>query len=82
MWIFFLFLAAAELYDFDDDKVDTFLSLSSLSFIEKYLGYFWGIFLWPCLMCFGFMKDENKFDFKKIVSDNWIEPPKRERKRK
>ncbi|KAG6428110.1 hypothetical protein SASPL_112359 [Salvia splendens] len=27
-------------------------------------------------------KDENKFDFKKIVSDNWIEPPKRERKRK
>ncbi|KAG8480940.1 hypothetical protein CXB51_025619 [Gossypium anomalum] len=27
-------------------------------------------------------KDENKFDFKKIVSENWIEPPKRERKRK
>ncbi|KAH7856313.1 hypothetical protein Vadar_025023 [Vaccinium darrowii] len=26
-------------------------------------------------------KDENKMDFKKIVSDNWIEPPKRERKR-
>ncbi|XP_031274357.1 ISWI chromatin-remodeling complex ATPase CHR11 [Pistacia vera] len=26
-------------------------------------------------------KDESKFDFKKIVSDNWIEPPKRERKR-
>ncbi|KAK4782747.1 hypothetical protein SAY86_007121 [Trapa natans] len=26
-------------------------------------------------------KDENKFDFKKIVSDNWIEPPRRERKR-
>ncbi|KAB2062754.1 hypothetical protein ES319_A10G173700v1 [Gossypium barbadense] len=26
-------------------------------------------------------KDENKFDFKKIVSENWIEPPKRERKR-
>lgn len=26
-------------------------------------------------------KDENKFDFKKIVSDNWVEPPKRERKR-
>ncbi|XP_019437519.1 PREDICTED: ISWI chromatin-remodeling complex ATPase CHR11-like isoform X1 [Lupinus angustifolius] len=26
-------------------------------------------------------KDENEFDFKKIVSDNWIEPPKRERKR-
>ncbi|XP_025621656.1 ISWI chromatin-remodeling complex ATPase CHR11 [Arachis hypogaea] len=26
-------------------------------------------------------KDENKVDFKKIVSDNWIEPPKRERKR-
>lgn len=38
--------AAAELYDFDDEK------------------------------------DENKFDFKKIVSENWIEPPKRERKRK
>ncbi|KAA8529014.1 hypothetical protein F0562_033498 [Nyssa sinensis] len=26
-------------------------------------------------------KDENKLDFKKIVSENWIEPPKRERKR-
>ncbi|KAF8392550.1 hypothetical protein HHK36_022895 [Tetracentron sinense] len=26
-------------------------------------------------------KDENKFDFKKLVSENWIEPPKRERKR-
>ncbi|KAF7146167.1 hypothetical protein RHSIM_Rhsim04G0217800 [Rhododendron simsii] len=26
-------------------------------------------------------KDENKMDFKKIVSDNWIEPPRRERKR-
>ncbi|XP_051125916.1 ISWI chromatin-remodeling complex ATPase CHR11 isoform X2 [Andrographis paniculata] len=26
-------------------------------------------------------KDESKFDFKKIVSENWIEPPKRERKR-
>lgn len=26
-------------------------------------------------------KEENKVDFKKIVSDNWIEPPKRERKR-
>ncbi|CAA0839939.1 Putative chromatin-remodeling complex ATPase chain [Striga hermonthica] len=26
-------------------------------------------------------KDENKLDFKKIVSDNWIEPPRRERKR-
>jgi SWI/SNF-related matrix-associated actin-dependent regulator of chromatin subfamily A member 5 len=26
-------------------------------------------------------KDENKVDFKKIVSDNWVEPPKRERKR-
>ncbi|KAA8547506.1 hypothetical protein F0562_003935 [Nyssa sinensis] len=25
--------------------------------------------------------DENKLDFKKIVSENWIEPPKRERKR-
>ncbi|KAF8407248.1 hypothetical protein HHK36_006375 [Tetracentron sinense] len=39
------FCAAAELYDFDDDK------------------------------------DENKFDFKKIVSENWVEPPRRERKR-
>lgn len=28
------------------------------------------------------VKDENKFDIKKIVSDNWTEPPKRERKRK
>ncbi|XP_052188744.1 ISWI chromatin-remodeling complex ATPase CHR11 isoform X2 [Diospyros lotus] len=26
-------------------------------------------------------KDENKMDLKKIVSENWIEPPKRERKR-
>ncbi|PIA61608.1 hypothetical protein AQUCO_00300848v1 [Aquilegia coerulea] len=26
-------------------------------------------------------KDEDKFDFKKIVSENWVEPPKRERKR-
>ncbi|KAK6930119.1 SNF2, N-terminal [Dillenia turbinata] len=26
-------------------------------------------------------KDENKFDFKKLVSENWVEPPKRERKR-
>ncbi|GMI70320.1 chromatin-remodeling protein 11 [Hibiscus trionum] len=26
-------------------------------------------------------KDENKLDFKKIVSENWIEPPRRERKR-
>ncbi|KAL9232883.1 hypothetical protein vseg_007945 [Gypsophila vaccaria] len=26
-------------------------------------------------------KDESKVDFKKLVSDNWIEPPKRERKR-
>ncbi|XP_057806008.1 ISWI chromatin-remodeling complex ATPase CHR17-like isoform X2 [Salvia miltiorrhiza] len=26
-------------------------------------------------------KDENKFDIKKIVGDNWTEPPKRERKR-
>ncbi|CAA6663463.1 unnamed protein product [Spirodela intermedia] len=26
-------------------------------------------------------KEENKVDFKKLVSDNWIEPPRRERKR-
>ncbi|KAM7256171.1 hypothetical protein ACFE04_011912 [Oxalis oulophora] len=26
-------------------------------------------------------KDEKKVDFKKIVSDNWVQPPKRERKR-
>ncbi|KAL0903158.1 hypothetical protein M5K25_027515 [Dendrobium thyrsiflorum] len=26
-------------------------------------------------------KDDSKLDFKKIVSENWIEPPKRERKR-
>nr|GLL41303.1 ISWI chromatin-remodeling complex ATPase CHR11-like [Ipomoea trifida] len=26
-------------------------------------------------------KDENKVDFKKIASENWIEPPRRERKR-
>jgi hypothetical protein len=41
-----VFSAAAELYDFDDDK------------------------------------DENKLDFKKLVTDNWIEPTsRRERKR-
>lgn len=39
-----------------------------------------------CVHLFSFypidlMKDD-KFDFKKIVSENWIEPPKRERKRK
>uniref|UniRef100_A0A0E0C1Z5 Chromatin-remodeling complex ATPase n=1 Tax=Oryza meridionalis TaxID=40149 RepID=A0A0E0C1Z5_9ORYZ len=28
-----------------------------------------------------FLKEENKLDFKKLVSDNWIEPPRRERKR-
>ncbi|OVA15033.1 SNF2-related [Macleaya cordata] len=26
-------------------------------------------------------KDENKFDFKKLVSENWVEPSRRERKR-
>ncbi|XP_059648810.1 ISWI chromatin-remodeling complex ATPase CHR11 [Cornus florida] len=26
-------------------------------------------------------KEDNKLDFKKIVSDNWMEPPRRERKR-
>ncbi|KAF3324654.1 putative chromatin-remodeling complex ATPase chain [Carex littledalei] len=26
-------------------------------------------------------KEENKVDFKKLVTDNWIEPPRRERKR-
>lgn len=26
-------------------------------------------------------KDENSFDFKKVVSENWVEPPKRERRR-
>ena len=31
---------------------------------------------------FFLIKDENKFDFKKVASENWIEPPKRERKRK
>ncbi|KAG8045157.1 hypothetical protein GUJ93_ZPchr0008g12188 [Zizania palustris] len=30
---------------------------------------------------FGDEKEENKLDFKKLVSDNWIEPPRRERKR-
>lgn len=34
------------------------------------------------LVLFLLVKDENKFDLKKIVSDNWTEPPKRERKRK
>ncbi|XP_064934683.1 ISWI chromatin-remodeling complex ATPase CHR11-like [Musa acuminata AAA Group] len=26
-------------------------------------------------------KDDNKVDFKKLVTDNWVEPPRRERKR-
>ncbi|XP_058203244.1 ISWI chromatin-remodeling complex ATPase CHR11 isoform X4 [Rhododendron vialii] len=30
---------------------------------------------------FGDEKDDNKLDFKKIVTDNWVEPSKRERKR-
>ncbi|XP_042390716.1 ISWI chromatin-remodeling complex ATPase CHR11-like [Zingiber officinale] len=30
---------------------------------------------------FGDEKDDNKVDFKKIVADNWVEPPRRERKR-
>ncbi|KAH9328774.1 hypothetical protein KI387_000882, partial [Taxus chinensis] len=30
---------------------------------------------------FGDDKDDSKFDLKKVVTDNWIEPPKRERKR-
>lgn len=34
------------------------------------------------LICALFIGKDEKFDFKKIVSDNWIEPPKRERKRK
>lgn len=38
------------------------------------------IFLFCCT--FLLKKDENKTDFKKIAGDNWIEPPKRERKRK
>ncbi|KAJ8565977.1 hypothetical protein K7X08_008553 [Anisodus acutangulus] len=33
------------------------------------------------LYAFDDEKDENKADFKKIASDNWIEPPRRERKR-
>lgn len=28
------------------------------------------------------MKDDSKFDFKKLVSENWVEPSRRERKRK
>ncbi|GLJ45800.1 hypothetical protein SUGI_0963830 [Cryptomeria japonica] len=30
---------------------------------------------------FGDDKDDSKFDLKKVVTENWIEPPKRERKR-
>ncbi|WJX96102.1 hypothetical protein P8452_77348 [Trifolium repens] len=33
------------------------------------------------LLDFDDEKDENKVDFKKIVSDNWVEPSRRERKR-
>jgi len=34
------------------------------------------------LLDFDDEKDEDKVDFKKIVSDNWVEPSRRERKRK
>ncbi|KAM0940928.1 hypothetical protein DsansV1_C18g0155471 [Dioscorea sansibarensis] len=27
-------------------------------------------------------KDENRIDFKKVVSENWVEPPKRGRRHK
>ncbi|CAL5198834.1 unnamed protein product [Lathyrus oleraceus] len=33
------------------------------------------------LLDFDDEKDENKVDFKKLVSDNWVEPSRRERKR-
>ncbi|PKA62262.1 putative chromatin-remodeling complex ATPase chain [Apostasia shenzhenica] len=33
------------------------------------------------LYVFDDEKEENKIDFKKLATDNWIEPPKRERKR-
>lgn len=77
---------AAELYDFDDEKVKvlchTFcclflLVLVLLLSLSSDLLPATGLFL-----AFLLMKDENKLDFKKIVSENWIEPPKRERKRK
>ncbi|KAL8465438.1 hypothetical protein ACS0TY_034808 [Phlomoides rotata] len=40
-------------------------------------------FIWAYVSTVRFLlvKDENKFDFKKIVSDNWTEPSRRERKR-
>ncbi|RWW83351.1 hypothetical protein BHE74_00008149 [Ensete ventricosum] len=65
--------AAADLYDFDDEKV--------------YLLNF-EVFLWSMYYCrVSFLpvlivKDDNKVDFKKLVTDNWVEPPRRERKRK
>nr|XP_023885055.1 ISWI chromatin-remodeling complex ATPase CHR11 isoform X1 [Quercus suber] len=77
----------AELYDFDDEKVKTIL----LCFVHQ------PIYVLQFVLClvllkahfrnlllsmpFVVVKDENKVDFKKLVSDNWIEPPKRERKR-
>ncbi|WVY94946.1 hypothetical protein V8G54_034034 [Vigna mungo] len=75
----------AELYDFDDDKVkmtlcfnfDNFLLLCTQPSIPFPLIYSTDIGM-PISFC---VKDENRFDIKKIVSENWIEPPKRERKR-
>lgn len=89
-----VFSAAAELYDFDDDKVmkqcyvllfaacSKFSLIIIIVFYIKMCCHIWSDFvIIECTLFF--LKDENKLDFKKLVTDNWIEPTsRRERKRK
>lgn len=82
------FFPATDLYDFDDDDKVSVL-LSPLPFLQYFL---WlhsldlnvVVFFPPfsCYCFFNLVKDGNKVDLKKLVSENWVEPPKRERKRK
>ncbi|XP_045832720.1 ISWI chromatin-remodeling complex ATPase CHR11-like isoform X1 [Trifolium pratense] len=76
----------ADLLDFDDEKVSShfflyypswnlFLLLNFASTV--FFSFLTNLYIYFLLS----MKDENKVDFKKIVSDNWVEPSRRERKR-
>nr|GMD90890.1 putative chromatin-remodeling complex ATPase chain [Ipomoea batatas] len=59
-----LMLSTADIYDSNDENVSWYDLF--------YLGFFFCYLL--------LMKDGNKVDLKKIASENWIEPPRRERK--
>jgi hypothetical protein len=86
------FYAAAELYDFDDDKVINQCRVHCLLHIWSSVQLVIHLLVLKYLIIFSlktcvnqtyfFLKEEDKPDFKKLVSDNWIEPPRRERKRK